>query len=428
MEAVADLILFLRGHLSEGLAVLVEEEGIVAEAAFALQSGEQRSFAFAPDDAGLLPRQRQRHGADEAAGAVGNAVHVFQQQLVIGPVVAVLPGVAGAVDARRAAQRIHGKAAVVRQRGKAGGLHDAFGLDAGVFLKGGAVFVNIALKAHFLHGDGLTHAPEQGGQLLKLMGVAAGHHHHGQGQQVAADAAKRLPLGLHQAAHSGAARIQQAVKLPIGKGAAFAGALQLNKFSPMIHDEIHVRLGAGIFRVAEIQQRFVLHDARADGGHLGNDGIFVQQAVLHELVDRHDQRHIRAGDAGGTGAAIGGEHVAVQRDGALAQLGQIHRLTQGAADEPLNLHTAAILLDAVPGFAPPGRGGQHGVFRRDPALPLIPKEGRDGFLHAGGADHAGLSGGNQAASGGGLHKAGLNGAGTGLHGGAVSTNHESLSC
>lgn len=102
----------------------------------------------------------------------GNAVHVFQQQLVIGPVVAVLPGIAGAVDARRAAQRIHGKAAVVRQRGKAGGLHDAFGLDAGVFLKGGAVFVNIALKAHFLHGDGLTHAPEQGGQLLKLMGVA----------------------------------------------------------------------------------------------------------------------------------------------------------------------------------------------------------------------------------------------------------------
>ena len=113
----------------------------------------------------------------------------MKQQLVVGPVIAVLPGIAGAVDARRAAQRVHGKAAVVRQRGKAGGLHDAFGLDAGVFLKGGAVFVNVALEAYGFHGDWLTHATEHGGQLLQLVSIPAGDHHHGQGQQMAADAA-----------------------------------------------------------------------------------------------------------------------------------------------------------------------------------------------------------------------------------------------
>ena len=101
----------------------------------------------------------------------------------------MLPGIAGAVDARRAAQRVHGKAAVVRQNGQAGLLHDAFRLDAGVFLKGGAVFVNVALEAYGFHGDWLTHAPEHGGELLQLAGVSAGDHHHGQGQQMAADAA-----------------------------------------------------------------------------------------------------------------------------------------------------------------------------------------------------------------------------------------------
>ena len=219
------------------------------------------------------------------------------------------------------------------------------------------------------------------------------------------------------------------MKLPVGEGAAFAGALQLNKFSPVVHDKIHVRLGTGILHVAEIQQGLVLHDARADGGYLRNDGIFGQKAVLHELVHGHDQRHIRAGDAGGAGAAVGGEHIAVQGDGAFAQFGHVHRLTQRAADEPLNLHTAAVLLDAVPGLAPPGGGGQHGVFRRDPALSFVSKKGRNGFFHAGGADDAGLAGGNETASGGGLHKTGLNDAGTGFHGGAaIGTNHEYLSC
>ena len=41
VETVADLIFFLGGHLAEGLAAFVEEQGIVAEAALALKGGEQ---------------------------------------------------------------------------------------------------------------------------------------------------------------------------------------------------------------------------------------------------------------------------------------------------------------------------------------------------------------------------------------------------
>ena len=165
----------------------------------------------------------------------------------------------------------------------------------------------------------------------------------------------------------------------------------------MIHDEIHVRLGAGIFRIAEIQQRLVLHDARADGGHLGNDGVFVQQTVLHELVDRHDQRHIRAGDAGGAGAAVPLEHVAVHGDGAGPQLLQIHRRPEGAAHQPLDLSAAGaeLQLGDVPLGALPVGPGQHGVLGGDPALPLG-DVGRGALLHGGTAQHLGIAAADQA--------------------------------
>ena len=108
------------------------------------------------------------------------------------------------------------------------------------------------------------------------------------------------------------------------------------------------------------------------------------------------------------------QYVAVQGNGAFPQLLHIHRLTQAAADQPLNFHAAAIFFDAVPGLAAACGRGQHGVFRRYPAPALVPQEGGHVFLHAGGADYPGFTGGNQAAASGGFHKAGLNGTGTGL--------------
>ncbi len=59
-----------------------------------------------------------------------------------------------------------------------------------------------------------------------------------------------------------------------------------------------------------------------------------------------DQRDERAGDAGGARAAVGFEHVAVERDRALAERVQIDDRPQAAADQPLDFRGAAVDLAA----------------------------------------------------------------------------------
>ena len=100
---------------------MVAKQRVIAEAALARALIKQLARALAAQNARLLPRQGQRHGAHEAAGAVGDALHVFEQQVVVGLIVAMVARVARAVHARRAVQRVHAQAAVVRQRGQARG-------------------------------------------------------------------------------------------------------------------------------------------------------------------------------------------------------------------------------------------------------------------------------------------------------------------
>ena len=63
------------------------------------------------------------------------------------------------------------------------------------------------------------------------------------------------------------------------------------------------------------------------------------------------QRDPGAGDRGGAGAAVGLDHVAVERDLALAERLQVDHGAQRAADQPLDLQRAAALL-AGGGLAP----------------------------------------------------------------------------
>ena len=78
-----------------------------------------------------------------------------------------------------------------------------------------------------------------------------------------------------------------------------------------------------------------------------------------------------AGDRGRARAAIGLQHVAIERDLALAQRLQIGDGAQAAADQALDFLRAAGLL-AGGRFAPRarmGRARQHAVFGGDPAAP-----------------------------------------------------------
>ena len=88
--------------------------------------------------------------------------------------------------------------------------------------------------------------------------------------------------------------------------------------------------------------------------------------------DRIGQRHIGAGDRGGAGAAIGFEHVAIERDLVLAQRLHVDHGAQRAADQALDFLRAADLLAGGGLAAGAGAGGarQHAVFGGDPAEAL----------------------------------------------------------
>ena len=112
------------------------------------------------------------------------------------------------------------------------------------------------------------------------------------------------------------------------------------------------------------------------------------------LPKRQHQGYPAAGDGGAAGAAIGIQHVAIQRDLAFPQELEVHGLAQAAADEALDLHGASLLL-ALGGLPiRPGVGGprQHAVLRREPALALALHPAGDSFLQADGTEDMGIAG------------------------------------
>ena len=180
-----------------------------------------------------------------------------------------------------------------------------------------------------------------------------------------------VALRFHQLLAAGFTQLQQGVEFIAGEGAAFAGALQFNKFAAFVHDKVHVGIGAAVLDIAQIQARRVFHYARADGGDLMDDGGFLKLAFLDQAIDGAGERDKAARDGCRARTAVGFQHVAVDGDGTLAQTVAIHCLTQRAADQAADLHAAAILLDAVALLAAAGGGGQHGVFSGQPAAVFI---------------------------------------------------------
>ena len=122
------------------------------------------------------------------------------------------------------------------------------------------------------------------------------------------------------------------------------------------------------------------------------DGIGGQHALLHQLPAGQSQRHKAAGDGGGAGSAVALEHVAVDGDGMLPQLRQVHGGPEGTAHQPLDLCAAGreLQLGDVPLAALPVGPGQHGVLRRHPAGALR-HMGRHPVLHAGAAENHGVA-------------------------------------
>ena len=299
--------------------------------------------------------------------------------------------VARAVNARPTVQRVHDESGIVRHHGAFRLIHQRPRLNHGVLGERRARLLRVLGNAGLRHAHHVEAVAQQRLHFLELAKVA---RRDDQPRLLSDDLgflAQRGQLLLHQRFHALLAQREQPGKLFFVKRASLAGALHFNiahfavRFAR--HDHVHVHLRAGILHVFQIQRRHVVHDAHAHGRHLPHDGRIHNQPALHQLVARQRQRRERARDGRGARAAVGLKHVAVDVNRSLAQSGQIARGAKRTADQPLNLHAAPILLDAVAFLAALGGAGQHGVLRRQPSAASALLKRRHAFHHRGRAQH-----------------------------------------
>ena len=92
-------------------------------------------------------------------------------------------------------------------------------------------------------------------------------------------------------------------------------------------------------------------------------GSPASSVAVAQPADRVGQGHVRAGDRGGPGAAVGLQHVAVEHDGVLAERLVVDDRAQAAADQPADLVGPAAdpALDRLPVVA--GVGGPRAASR-----------------------------------------------------------------
>ena len=167
-------------------------------------------------------------------------------------------------------------------------------------------------------------------------------------------------------------------------------ALQFDKPAVVGHDDVEIDFRRRIADVVEIERRSAAANPHRNRSHAVNDRILFDRAGLEEPADGDLQRHHAAGNRSAARPAVRLQHVAVDRDLALAELLHIDRRAQRPSDEPLDFRRTRVHFEFfdVAFLAPAAGGGrQHGIFGRNPASAGIAQKRRNLLFHAGGTEH-----------------------------------------
>ena len=182
---------------------------------------------------------------------------------------------------------------------------------------------------------------------------------------------ERAQLNLGQRLNAFEREVDHAVDVAPRNGFPFGRALDLDDRGVGCGDHVQIDTRGAVFEVAEVERERAVDVTDADGRHLVAKWRPFEQAALFDHAERRRERHPAAGDGCGARAAVGFEHVAVERDRALAECLEVDRSAQGTADQALDLARAAAqrAVAAVARFAPLGIGARmHLVLGRDPAF------------------------------------------------------------
>src|SRR6188472_1487678 len=164
----------------------------------------------------------------------------------------------------------------------------------------------------------------------------------------------RDALRLGELIDPGGGEVEQLVERLTGERVALRGRLYLDELAVAGHDHVHVRVGARVLRVVEVEQRHPVDDADRDRRDRAR-----QRLREPEAVERAGGGDPRARDRGAARATVGLEDVAVEPERPLTERLEVADAAERAADQALDLDRAAALLPprglALGALA--GRGG-----------------------------------------------------------------------
>src|SRR5450830_5108 len=205
---------------------------------------------------------------------------------------------------------------------------------------------------------------------------------------------QRSVLQLENLGHAFLGQCQHGIQLSRLEWRTFGGTLHFDETTGAGHHHVQVGLGGGVFQVVQVQHRLALvHAHRHSGDHLLERVAALQAATLLDHFQRVNECNHGTGNGGSTRAAVGLDHVAVDVQGHVAQLGHVQGRAQRTADQALDFEGAAALL-ATAGFTLvtlASGARQHAVLGGQPTLALTLEEPRYAVFDADGADHLGIA-------------------------------------
>ena len=112
---------------------------------------------------------------------------------------------------------------------------------------------------------------------------------------------------------------EQREQFVVAERPMFRSALDFHEASIAGHDDVEVDTRPDIFDIVEVENRSPVHDADTDGRHTLCEDLARIDTEWHQRLYRIDQGDKPARDAQRPRAAIGLQHVAVDRDRAWAE-------------------------------------------------------------------------------------------------------------
>lgn len=187
------------------------------------------------------------------------------------------------------------------------------------------------------------------------------------------------------------AQIEERVEHIAVEARVFARALHFDEVLGVLHHDVHVDIGSGVFYIAQVAERLAIDDTHGNGGDAVLQDLLSDAQTFLDFLEREGEGDKTADDACGTGAAVSFDDVAIDDDCVLAEGGEIGGTAEGTAHQALDFLRAATGSLAFAFHALARALREQGVFGGNPARAAAGEPVGDFREEGGVADDAGAS-------------------------------------